>query len=94
MYIAIGVLASAMTRTQVIAAVIAFFPLLILWVLGPVGSNLPPPYRGILREASTFAHYEDFGLGVVDLVHVVYFVALTLFALFLTVKTLESRRWR
>jgi len=30
----------------------------------------------------------------VDLVHVIYFVALTVYALFLTVKVLESRRWR
>jgi ABC-2 type transport system permease protein len=94
MYIAVGLLASSMTRIQVIAAVLGFFPLLVLWVLGPLGGVLPPPWRTILREASTYSHYTDFGQGVVDLVHVVYFAALTLWALFFTVKVLESRRWR
>jgi hypothetical protein len=31
---------------------------------------------------------------VVDAVHVIYFVVLTVYVLFLTVKVLESRRWR
>jgi len=66
----------------------------VLWVLGPVGGALPSPWRTILREASTMAHYADFSQGVVDLVHVIYFVAVTLLTLFLTVKILESRRWR
>jgi len=94
MYVSVGVLASAMTRNQIIAAILAFFPLLSLWVLGPIAGALPPPWRTILRQVSTLGHYEDFSLGVVDLVHVIYFLALTAYALFLTVKVLESRRWR
>jgi ABC-2 type transport system permease protein len=94
MYVAVGVLASSLTRAQVIAFVVAFFPLLVLWVLGPMAGALPSPWRTILREAGTLAHYEDFNRGVVAAVHVVYFVAITVYALFLTVKVLESRRWR
>jgi ABC-2 type transport system permease protein len=94
MYVAIGLLASSLTRAQVIAFVVAFFPLLVLWVLAPVGGALPSPWRTILREAGTMAHYEDFNRGVVAAVHVVYFLAITIYALFLTVKVLESRRWR
>ena len=50
--------------------------------------------RSIIKYATVRTHYLDFGQGVVDLVHVVYFLALTAYALFLTVKVLESRRWR
>ncbi|MBM4016849.1 MAG: ABC transporter permease [Planctomycetes bacterium] len=94
MYVAVGVLASSLTRAQVIAFVVAFFPLLVLWVLGPIGGSLPSPWRTILREAGTLAHYEDFNRGVIAAVHVAYFVTVTVYALFLTVKVLESRRWR
>jgi hypothetical protein len=44
--------------------------------------------------AGTLAHYEDFNRGIVAATHIVYFLAVTVFALFLTVKVLESRRWR
>jgi ABC-2 type transport system permease protein len=94
MYIAVGVLASSVTRMQVVAAVLAIAPLLVLWALGLIASALPAPFRTIFREASTLSHYTDFGQGVIDLVHVIYFVAVTVWALFFTVKILESRRWR
>ena len=38
--------------------------------------------------------YADFAKGVVDLGNVVFFVACTALLLFLTVKVVESRRWR
>jgi len=95
LYIAIGVLASSMTSSQVIAAVTAFVVLIVLAMLGPwVATVAPSPWRGILQQASIRTHYTDFSQGVVDLVHVIYFVVLTLYALFFSVKVLESRRWR
>jgi ABC-2 type transport system permease protein len=94
MYVAIGVLASSLTRMQVIAFVVAFFPLLLLHLVGFTAGYLSSPWRSIVREAGTLAHYEDFNRGVVAVAHVVYFLAITVYALFLTVKVLESRRWR
>jgi ABC-2 type transport system permease protein len=94
MYVAIGVLASSLTRMQVIAFVVAFFPLLFLHLLGLFAGSMPSPWRSIVRMAGTLAHYEDFNRGIVAVNHVVYFLAITVYALFLTVKVLESRRWR
>jgi ABC-2 type transport system permease protein len=94
MYVAIGVLASSLTRMQVIAFVVAFFPLLFLHLLGLFAGSMPSPWRSIVRMAGTLAHYEDFNRGIVAATHVVYFLAVTVYALFLTVKVLESRRWR
>jgi ABC-2 type transport system permease protein len=94
MYVAIGILASSLTRAQVIAFVVAFFPLLLLHVGGFLAGHLPSPWRTIVREAGTLAHYQDFNRGIVAATHVVYFLAITVYALFLTVKVLESRRWR
>ena len=94
MYVAIGILASSLTRAQVIAFVVAFFPLLFLHLMGLFAGSMPSPWRSIVRVAGTLAHYEDFNRGIVAATHVVYFLAVTVYALFLTVKVLESRRWR
>jgi ABC-2 type transport system permease protein len=95
LYVAVGILASSLTSNQVIAAVVGFVVLIVLALLGPwVGAAVPSPWRGIVQQASIRLHYIDFSQGVVDLVHVLYFVVLTLYALFITVKVLESRRWR
>ena len=94
MYVAIGILASSLTRAQVIAFVVAFFPLLFLHLLGLFAGSMPSPWRSIVRVAGTIAHCEDFNRGIVAVTHIVYFLAITVYALFLTVKVLESRRWR
>jgi len=100
LYVAVGLMASSLTSNQVIASVTAFVILLVMSLLAPWISTVVPteawkiPFREIVRQASVRSHYVDFSQGVVDLVHVVYFVAVTLFALFFTVKVLESRRWR
>jgi len=94
-YVAVGLFASSLTRNQVIAAVTSFVILLMLAMVGPwLGALAPPPWRDIVRHATIRTHYVDFTQGVVDGVHVIYFVALTVYALFLTVKVMESRRWR
>jgi ABC-2 type transport system permease protein len=95
MYVSVGIMASAMTRNQVIAGVLSLVILLIFALLGPwIASVLPTPYRTFMQLASVQSHYQDFAAGVVDLVHVIYFVVLTAYMLFFTVKILESRRWR
>ena len=94
-YVAVGLLASSLTQNQVIAAVTGFVILLVLAMVAPwLGAMAPPPWRGIVQQAAIRTHYIDFTQGVVDVVHVIYFVVLTVYALFLTVKVLESRRWR
>jgi len=93
-YVAIGILASSLTRAQVIAFVVAFFPLLFLHLLGLFAGSMPSPWRSIVRVAGTMTHCEDFNRGIVAVTHIVYFLAITVYALFLTVKVLESRRWR
>jgi ABC-2 type transport system permease protein len=95
LYVAVGILASSMTRNQVIAAVVAFVILAVIGLLGPwIAASVPGTWRQIVSRIAVRSHYMDFSQGVVDLVHVVYFLAVTVYALFLAVKIVESRRWR
>jgi len=95
LYVAVGILASSMTRNQVIAAVVAFVILAVIGLLGPwIAASVPGTWRQIVSRIAVRSHYIDFSQGVVDVVHVVYFLALTVYVLFLAVKIVESRRWR
>jgi ABC-2 type transport system permease protein len=95
LYVAVGILASSMTRNQVIAAVVAFVILTVIGLLGPwIAASVPGTWRHIVSRIAVRSHYMDFSQGVVDLVHVVYFLAVTAYVLFFAVKIVESRRWR
>ena len=100
LYVSVGLFASSLTQNQVIAAVTGFSILILLAMLGPWIATVVPSrvwiigLRTLIQQATIRTHYQDFSQGVVDLVHVIYFLALTAYALFLTVKVLESRRWR
>jgi ABC-2 type transport system permease protein len=95
MFVSIGILASSLTGSQVISAILSIIALLVFGLLlSALAPLVPQPYRQIMIQASVTTHYSDFSQGVVDIVHVIYFLAVTAYALFFTVKILESRRWR
>ncbi len=93
--VALGLMASSLTQNQVVAAVLAFVVLILTTIFAPwLSTSLPAPWRDILQQVAIRSHFQDFGQGVVDLVHVIYFLAATALVLFVTVKIMESRRWR
>jgi gliding motility-associated transport system permease protein len=93
--LSIGVLASAMTQNQVVAAVIAIVVNLILWIISAGSqmlSNLTATQA--LTQLGFFEHTTNFWRGIIDTNDVVYFVSLMALALFLATRILETRRWR
>jgi ABC-2 type transport system permease protein len=95
MFSAIGVLMSSLTQNQIIAAVSAVAFLLVLWyVTGRVADFEQPPVRDFLQYLSGEARAADFTRGQVPLRDIVYFLSITVGALFLTTRILESRKWR
>jgi ABC-2 type transport system permease protein len=94
--IAIGLLSSSLTKNQVAAAlmsfaIIFFFVIVLNW-LGYLfqGGALGK----IFRALSPFEHMDDFSRGILDLRPIVLYLSGTVLALFLTVRAVESRRWR
>jgi ABC-2 type transport system permease protein len=91
----IGVMASALTQNQVIAALFSFVTTLILWIISATGqlmSNLTASQ--IFTQLDFFEHTNNFWRGIVDTNDVVYFVSLMALALFIATRVLETRRWR
>lgn len=97
LYIALGCLASALTRSQIIAAMTSFAMGVSIFLLSFLRFSIGRR-KGVAAEVATytsmFDHMEDFVRGVVDTRHVVFYLTLTGLCLFLTVKVIESRRWR
>jgi ABC-2 type transport system permease protein len=92
-FISIGVFASSLTENQVVAVVISFVSLLIMWlasslagVVGGIGSK-------ILGWISLLSRYEDFNKGILALSPVVYYLSFIAVFLFLTIRVIEKRRW-
>jgi ABC-2 type transport system permease protein len=92
--LSLGLLTSALTSSQVVAAVSSFALLLALW-LSPLFNQLFPGELGrFFTYLSLPDHYREFAFGVLDASDVLYYVSLVAVALFLTARILEIRRWR
>jgi ABC-2 type transport system permease protein len=96
MFISIGLFCSSLTKSQIVAAVTTLAILFVItilpwWVSGE--ATLPTFWRN-MADQTVFRRYTDFSKGVVDLGNLAFFIASTVVFLFLTVKVLESRRWK
>ena len=93
--IAIGVLASSLTRNQVIAAVISFVALLLLFSIGILDIFIKDPETSrLIHYFALMDHLRDFSKGIIDTRPVVFYVCLTSLCLFLTGRVINSPRWR
>ncbi len=96
LYMSMGCFASALTRSQIIAAMNSLVIGLGLFLLS-LRSLVPAPPADwaakVFSYISLSEHLEDFARGFVDTRHLVFYVSLTIFFLFLTLKVVESRRW-
>jgi len=92
--LAIGLLASSWTQNQVVAAVVSVVVILFMWVIDALAASISGPFSGFFTYLSLSQHYQDFLRGVIDTRHIVYHLSITVAALFLTVRTIESRHWR
>jgi len=95
LFLAVGLLASAVTENQIVAAFLSFGLLLLVWLLGAMGSILgDTPAGNAISYLSFIEHYDRLVRGLVDTKDLVYFVCGILFPLFLTHRIVESQRWK
>jgi ABC-2 type transport system permease protein len=98
LFVSVGLFCSSLTRSQVVAAVLAvailFLITIVPWAaMRAQGSTLGATWRKV-ADQGVYNRYADFSRGVIDTSHVVFFLAVTTVFLFLTIKVLESRRWK
>jgi ABC-2 type transport system permease protein len=93
-FLGVGVLASSLTENQIVAAVSAFGVLLLLWVIGWSTEAAGPTLGPILSHLSIINHYDNFAKGTIESKDVIFYLNFTILCLFLTLRALESKRWR
>lgn len=97
LFISMGCFASALTRSQLIAAILSFALVLTLFLLS-MRSLVAVEASGWEAEFFSYIsmteHMQEFARGVVQLSSLTYYLTLTTFFLFLTWKVVESRRWK
>ena len=98
LFLSLGCFASSLTRSQVAAAMISFVLGVSLFSLGFLAEALPattqPWQLQIVSYFGLFEQMHDFARGVVDVRAVVFYVSATFLFLFLTLRVVESRRWK
>ena len=93
-FLAVGVLISSLTENQIVAGFGTFGVLLGLWIIGWgaefAGGNL----KAVLQYLSITEHMDTFSRGLIDTKDLVYYGSAIALALFLTLSSLDSKRWR
>lgn len=93
-FIAIGILISSLTENQIVAAVATFGTLLIFWVIAWASDSAGGVLGRVLSHLSLTEHADSFAKGVIETKDLIYYVNLIILALFLTLRSLDSKRWR
>jgi len=95
--VAIGLLISALTKSQAVAFFLTFFVLVILWMMGEftdyVGQEISQGMANVMSYVSFNSRLQGFIRGLVDTRDIVYFVSITLLALVFAFRALERRKW-
>lgn len=93
-FLAVGVFISSLTENQIVAGSATFGALLGFWLIGWGADAAGGWVRTVLQYLSIIEHMDSFGKGVIDTKDVVYYVTVTAFALFLTLRALDAKRWK
>jgi len=93
-YAAIGTYASSVTENQVVAFIIGVFIVLVFFMLDKTLVFVPRSIAGFVQFLAVDYHLSNISRGVIDSRNLVYFFSMIGFFIFLTIRTLEMKRWK
>ena len=93
-FLSVGLWASSLTQNQIVAAIVSFALLLILWLSDNLGQFLGGTIGTIVSYTSVINHFQSFPQGVIASQDVVYYLTLIGAGLVLSTLSLQSRRYR
>lgn len=92
-YLSLGILASSLTRDQISSFLVAFFLCFLLTFIHRLSTEASGTTATILQNISINQHFSNIARGVVDIRDILYALAIQVFALTVTIFSLESRRY-
>ena len=94
-FIAIGVFVSAITESQLSAAILTIGILLGFMAVSLITDYIPVEWlRFALSSLSVFYRFQNFAHGIFDIAALIYYLSITVLFLALTVRSVDRRRWR
>lgn len=96
-YISIGCFTSVLTKNQIVAAIISFVVLIVLFFAGLLSLivlNVTPLFQDLVGYFSALDHMKEFSKGIIDSRPIVFYLSMTAFMLFLTHRVFQFRKWR
>lgn len=95
--LSVGVFASALTQSQIVAAVLGIVGNLVLWFFIGAAADMPglaPRVADVFGIMDLGGHLQTFVSGALDTRAIVYCLSVIVLFLFVTTRILEGRRWR
>jgi ABC-2 type transport system permease protein len=89
--VSVGLAVSALTASQVVAAVVSLGTFGILWAIDSLAALLPPPVDNWFLGLSLLARFTPFAVGAMYTSDFGFFISVILLGLFLTVRALARR---
>jgi ABC-2 type transport system permease protein len=93
-FCAAGLFSSSLLDDQMAAGLVGAVILVPFWLVGRAEALVSDEWADRIRPLSLLYHLESFNRGVLDSMDLYYFTAFTGAFLFMTFRSLESRRWR
>src|SRR4030065_2696537 len=93
-FISLGIFTSSLTENQIIAATLSFGVLILFFMMGTSVSLMGPTIGNIMMHISLIGHLEGFAKGIVDTTDIIYYFLFIVLFNFLTLRVLESKKWR
>jgi ABC-2 type transport system permease protein len=93
-YAAIGLMASAFTKNQIIAVLVGFMISFALFLVGQLVQVLPPSLAPFCNAISISTRFHNIARGVLDTRDLLYYASMIGACLLVAQTMLESRRWR
>jgi ABC-2 type transport system permease protein len=92
--LALGSFISSLTENQIVAGALTFGAFLLLWAIDFGSRSAGTALGQTVQYLSVINHFEDFTRGVIDTAGVVYYLSFIVLFIFLTVRSIDSLRWR
>ena len=94
-YSSIGIFASSVSNDQIVAFIIGVFLVLVFYLMDKTILIFTPPFMAsFIQYLAVDYHLTNISRGVIDSRNIIYFLSVISFFLFMTIRLLESRKWK
>lgn len=90
--LSIGLFASTLSKSQIVAFIVAFGISFFLYVLGKIIFFIPLKIQNIANYIGTDMHISNIARGVIDLKDIIYFLSITVFFIYLSIDRIKRIR--